>query len=116
MLKKSRLLIRPTLAATSPARPEPAKTASLPKDAPYPMQGRNSEADPRFTFHASRFTVPGSDARTKLAGFFSIVLKIPTAFDRLQQRHFVGILDIHPDRNAIGDTRDPGPERFQLVR
>ena len=51
-----------------------------------------------------------------LVGFFSIVLKIPTAFDRLQQRHFVGILDIHPDRNAIGDTRDPGPERFQLVR
>jgi len=51
-----------------------------------------------------------------LAGFFSILLKIPTAFDRLKQRHFVGILDIHPDRNAIGDTRDPGPERFQLVR
>jgi hypothetical protein len=51
-----------------------------------------------------------------VVGFFSIVLKIPTAFDRLQQRHFVGILDIHPDRNAIGDTRDPGPERFQLVR
>ncbi len=43
-------------------------------------------------------------------------LEIPTAFDRLEQRHFVGILDIHPDRNAIGDTRDPGPERFQLVR
>ena len=50
-----------------------------------------------------------------LAGFFSIVLQIPTAFDRLEQRHFVGILDIHPDRNAIGDTRDPGPERFQLI-
>ena len=44
------------------------------------------------------------------------LLEIPTAFDRLEQRHFVGILDIHPDRNAIGDTRDPGPERFQLVR
>ena len=54
--------------------------------------------------------------RPLLAGFFSILLKIPTAFDRLQQRHFVGIFDIHPDRNAIGDTRDPGPERFQLVR
>src|SRR3990172_4049925 len=85
-------------------------------DAPRPKQGRSSEADPRFTFHASRFTVPGSDARTKLAGFFRIVLKIPTAFDRLEQRHFVGILDIHPDWNSIGDTRDPGPERFQLVR
>jgi len=33
-----------------------------------------SAADPRFTFHASRFTVPGSEARTKLADFFSILL------------------------------------------
>jgi len=62
-----------------------------------------------------RYVEPLSDARTLLAGFFSILLQIPAAFDRLQQRHFVGILDIHPDRNAIGDTRDPGPERFQLV-
>jgi hypothetical protein len=38
------------------------------------MQGRNSAADHRFTFHASRFTVPGSDARTRLAVFFSILL------------------------------------------
>jgi hypothetical protein len=37
------------------------------------QQGRSSEADTRFTFHASRFTVFGSDARTKLAGFFSIL-------------------------------------------
>jgi len=62
-----------------------------------------------------RYVEPLSDARTLLAGFFSILLQIPAAFDRLQQRHFVGIFDIHPDRNAIGDTRDPGPERFQLV-
>jgi hypothetical protein len=38
MLKKARLLTRPTLAR---------------RDAPYPMQGRSSSADPRFTFHAS---------------------------------------------------------------
>jgi len=43
-------------------------------------------------------------------------LKIPSAFDRLEQRHVVGILDIHPDWNAVRDTRDPGSERFQLVR
>src|SRR5437870_12634624 len=41
MLKKARLLTRPTLAVISPARPESAKTASLPRDAPYPMQGRS---------------------------------------------------------------------------
>ena len=74
MLKKARLLTRPTLAATSPARPDSAKTASSPRDAPYPKQGRSSEADPRFTFHASRFTVPLSEARTMLADFFSILL------------------------------------------
>jgi hypothetical protein len=28
------------------------------QDAPCPKQGRGSSADPRFTFHASRFTVP----------------------------------------------------------
>ena len=57
MLKKARLLTHPTLAATSPARPESAKIASSPKDAPYPMQGRNSAADlvSRFTPHGSRF-------------------------------------------------------------
>jgi hypothetical protein len=41
MLKKARLLTHPTQAATSPARPEFAKTASSPKDAPYPKQGRS---------------------------------------------------------------------------
>ena len=53
MLKKARLLTHPTLAATSPARPESAKTASSPRAAPFRGQGRNSAADPRFTFHAS---------------------------------------------------------------
>jgi hypothetical protein len=74
MLKKARLLTRPTLAVISPSRPESAKTDSLPWDATYPMQGRNFAADPRFTFHASRFTVPCSAARTKLADLFSILL------------------------------------------
>ena len=32
------------------------------------------QADPRFTFHASRFTVPGSEARTPQEDFFSILL------------------------------------------
>jgi hypothetical protein len=66
MLKKASLLTRPTLAR---------------RDAPYPKQGRSSEADPRFTFHASRFTVPGSDARAMLADFFSILLE--TSIDQI---------------------------------
>jgi len=74
MLKKASLLTRPTLAVISPSRPESAKTASSPMDAPCPKQGRSSASDPRFTFHASRFTVPESDARTMLADYFSILL------------------------------------------
>ena len=62
MLNKARLLTRPTLAR---------------RDAPYPMQGRSSEAYPRFTFHTSRFKVLGSEARTPLADFFSNLLRYP---------------------------------------
>jgi hypothetical protein len=43
MLKKSRLLTRPTLAVFSPSRPEYANTDSSPRDAPYPMQGRSEQ-------------------------------------------------------------------------
>ncbi len=41
VLKKARFLTRPTLAATSPSRPESAKTASSPMGAPFPKQGRS---------------------------------------------------------------------------
>ena len=71
--QKGDLLTRPTLAVTSPARPESAKTASSPRDAPCPKQGCSSAVDPRFTFHASCFTAAGSAARTKMADFFSIL-------------------------------------------
>jgi len=60
MLKKARLLTRPTLAR---------------RDAPCPRQGRSSPAEPRFTFHVSPFTVLESNARTPLADFFSILLQ-----------------------------------------
>ena len=82
MLKKARLLTHPTLAATSPARPESAKTASSPKDAPYPMQGRNSAADPRFTFHGS-----WERSENVAGGLFNILLNgydtSPTQFRSL---------------------------------
>ena len=55
MLKMASFLTRPT-----PAR----------QDAPCPKQGLSSAADTLV----SRFTVPESDARTLLAGFFSILL------------------------------------------
>src|ERR1044072_8760194 len=38
MLKKTNLFTRPTLAATTPAHPEAAKTTSLPRDAPFHRQ------------------------------------------------------------------------------
>ena len=80
----------------SHARPESAKTGSSPWDVPCPKQGRSSAADPRFTFHASRFTVSWSEARTppgekrvsarrgrvgEMAGFFSILLQATTQRD-----------------------------------
>ena len=60
------------LATTSPSRPESAKTASSPRDAPYPMQSCSPH---RPSFHVMPFTVFESDAKTKLAGFFGILLK-----------------------------------------
>jgi hypothetical protein len=51
-----------------------------------------------------RYVEPLSDARTLLAVFFSILLQISTSFDRLEQRHIVGVFDIHSNWNAIGDT------------
>jgi hypothetical protein len=41
MFKRARLLTHLTLAATSPARHESAKTASSSKDAPCAKQGRS---------------------------------------------------------------------------
>ena len=38
------------------------------------QQGRSSSADPRFTFHTSRFTAAESDARKRLADFFNSLL------------------------------------------
>ena len=51
----------------SPAQPWRAETRLIPCNAAAPR------LTPRFTFHASRFTVPLSEARTKLAEFFSIL-------------------------------------------
>src|SRR6267143_1778017 len=79
MLKKASLLTRPSLAR---------------RDAPCPWQARSSEADPRFTFHASRFTAPVSDARTMLAGFFSILLDAPRPPAHLSQRLFDMVTDV----------------------
>ena len=101
MLKKARLLTHPTLAATSPARPESAKTASSPRDAPCPKQGRserrgeevhtalrvgrsplqwvlaNGKAPTAFPTSEKLLldVEPLSAARTPLADFFSILLE-----------------------------------------
>ena len=40
LLKKANIITHPTLATISPARPESAKTASSPRDAPSPKRGR----------------------------------------------------------------------------
>ena len=42
----------------------------------------------------------------------TVLLEVSAAFDRLEQCHLVGILNIHSNRNTIGDTGDPNPERL----
>jgi len=81
MLKKARLLTRPTLAATSPARPESAKTASRPRTRLVPSKAAASEGARRTL----RYVEPLSEARTKLADFFSILL---------EQRREIGLFRI----------------------
>ena len=56
LLKKANLLTRPTPANISPARPESAKTASSPWDAPCPKQGRSQR--PKMVFQACSCTLP----------------------------------------------------------
>ena len=52
----------------SPTQPRRAKTRRSAGKAAAPR------LIPRFTFYASRFTAAGSEAKTKLADFFSILL------------------------------------------
>jgi hypothetical protein len=62
------------------------------------MYDRRPETDPRFTFHASRFTVLWSDARTTLTDFFSTLLEplfleivdVEPHVDRAMVRHELG--------------------------
>jgi hypothetical protein len=58
MVKKPRLLTRPTLAATPPSHLESGKIDSSPLDAPCPEQGRNERR---------------GDARMKLVDLFNIL-------------------------------------------
>ncbi len=84
MLTKFRLFTCPTLAATSPSRPESATPGSSPEDAPSSIQGPSSETDPRFTvFGTTARTLHGKrrvSARRGWAGeksgLFSILLAV----------------------------------------
>jgi hypothetical protein len=81
MLKMTGPLIRPTSAATPPARPKSAKTASSPRDTPFRGRGRLSAcpaqagSERRGESYSVSYIEPLSDARTKLADFSSILLE-----------------------------------------
>jgi hypothetical protein len=85
MLKKARSLTCPTLAATSPARPESAKTASSPGDAPRPKQAAAREGPKRTwgyvedlndarTLHGERRVLARRGRAGEKSDFFSILL------------------------------------------
>ncbi len=84
MLNKFRFLTRPTLAASSPARPESATPASSPEDAPYPIQVHRSETDPRFMvlgtnarrLHGKRGVSARRGWAGEKSGLFSILLVV----------------------------------------
>jgi len=77
----ARLLTRPTPAATPPARPKSAKTASSPKDAPFRGRGRLSAcpaqagSERRGESYSVSYVEPLSYAKTTLADFSSILLE-----------------------------------------
>jgi len=103
MLKKTKVLTRPPLADISPSRPESAKAASSPWDAPCPKQGRSDRraeevhaalrlnrsptelilANGRTptaistSWNILRYVKGPNDAGTKLADLVSILLKTP---------------------------------------
>ena len=61
MLKQAGFLTRPTLATTSPTLPESAKTASSPRDAPFPELYSQSHASLRRTAkYASLVPLPAA--------------------------------------------------------
>ena len=75
MLKKAGRLTLPSPADISPARPESAKTASSPKDAPCPKQGRSELSFyygvagmiPTARHHNSSFDFQGWPGRSSIA-------------------------------------------------
>ena len=96
MLKKARLLTRPTLAAISPARPESAKTASSPRDSPCTRQGRYERLSTTFpvagldefpTAHVipiPYFIFKGSlvDPRVRASNEHILIVRVPRAGGR----------------------------------
>jgi hypothetical protein len=85
-------------------------TPRAPRRTPFPNQGRSFTADPRFTVYASRFTSPGSDARTppgkrrvsarrgwvgEMVGFFNSLLVRASAVDDEGHRPVVQQFDLH---------------------
>ena len=73
MLKQAELLTRPTLATISPARPESAKTASPPRNAPFPKQGRSD-----LSFLRDGWDDPHCARRSHPPTHWQIVLTHPT--------------------------------------
>ena len=67
------------------------------------QQGLSSSANLRLTFHASRFTVPVSKARTKLADFLSILLASIAQFEHQYRA-------CQKQRDDIGQNDRPGVE------
>ncbi len=113
MLKQACLLTRPTSAARSPSRPEPAKTDLLPKNAPFRVQGRSERRGEEARRYGPHFVGPfafvidlgerkspssASDFRTTLGEPLSEARTLPAEF-------FSILLDLSADRLLSLDPR-----------
>jgi hypothetical protein len=71
VLKNFIVLTHPPPAATSPARPESAETASSPRDSPYLDKAAGEKATEAYL---RRYVEEGFEPRTTLRNFFSTLL------------------------------------------
>jgi hypothetical protein len=102
MLKKARLLTRPTLAVISPARPESARQPLRPGTRLVPSKAAVSE-EARHTF---RYVEPLSDTRTPLADFFSILLETKTVDGIVESSNYPAALVIARARSGVNVLSD----------
>jgi hypothetical protein len=118
MLKKASRLTRPTLAGISPTRPESAKTASSPRDAPSPKQGRSERRSEevqtalRVGRSPLRWVLANEEAPTVVPTSEKLLLTVEGLSDA---RTLPGKKRVSARRGWVGEMSDFFSIRLELV-